>query len=173
MKPNIEIDRKIIILISGVALAGIVFFLFIKPLWSKASSISQEVKVLSSELSDIRDALKKDTTLNKSRHLLSRGEISAAINEIMEAGASLDIDFFTTNPQKIQKLQNSKYPILPIRLEMQSTYENFGIFLGSLERLDKSIVTVRQFDIIRKPIILPDISIELVLEIHLKEGEGE
>lgn len=173
MKPNIEIDRKTIILISGVALAGIVFFLFIKPLWSKASSISQEVKVLSSELSDIRDALKKDTTLHKSRHPLSRGEVSAAINEIMEAGASFNIDFFTTNPQKIQKLENSKYPILPIRLEMQSTYENFGVFLGALERLDKSIVTVRQFDITRKPIILPDISVELVLEIHLKEGEGE
>ncbi len=173
MKPNIKIDRKTVILISGIVLVGVVFFLFIRPLWSKASSISQEVKVLSSELGYIRDALKKSATLNKSRHPLSRGEVSAAINEIMEAGASLDIDFFTTSPQKIQKLINSKYPVLPIRLEMRSTYENFGIFLGSLERLDKSIVTVRQFDIIRKPIILPDIAIDLVLEIHLKEGEGE
>ena len=95
-----------------------------------------------------------------------------AINEIMEVGASLDIDFFATSPQQIQKLKGSKYPVLPIRLEMQSSYENFGAFLGALENFDKSIITVKQFEIDRKPIILPDITVELVIEIHLKEGEG-
>ena len=173
MKPNIEIDKRTIILLSGAVLAGIVFFLFIKPLWAKASSVSQEAKVLSSELSRVREALARGSDFNKGRHPLTRGKVSEAINEIMEVGASLDIDFFATSPQQIQKLKGSKYPVLPIHLEMQSTYENFGVFLGALEDFDKSIITVKQFEINRKPIILPDITVELVVEIHLKEGEGE
>ena len=172
MKPNIGIDKRAILLISGIALVGIVFFLFIKPLWSKVSGVSQEVKTLDSQLINIREALKGGKNLIKDRHPLSRGEVSVAINEIMEVGASLDIDFFSTSPQKVQKLKGSKYPVLPIRLEMRSTYKNFGIFLGSLENLNKSIVTVRQFNIERQPILLPEIQTELVVEIHLKEDEG-
>lgn len=172
MKPNIEIDKRTIILISGIVLAGIMFFLFIKPLWDKASSISREVKVLSSELSDIRDALARGSDFSKDRHPLSRGEVSVAINEIMEVGTSLGIDFFSTSPQQIKKLEGSKYPVLPIRLETQSSYESFGTFLGALENFDKSIVTVQRFSIDRKPIILPEITVDLVVEIHLKEGEG-
>jgi len=172
MKPNIEIDKRTIILISGIALAGIVFFLFIKPLWSKVSDVSQEVKTLNSQLGSVREALKGRKNLNKDRHPLSRGEISVAMNEIMEVGASFNIDFFATSPQQIKKLKGSKYPVLPIRLEMKSTYENFGVFLGALENLNKSIVTVRQFNIDRQPILLPEIRVELVVEIHLKEGAG-
>jgi len=172
MKPNIQIDKKTIILISGIVLAGIVFFLFIQPLWARVSGVSQEARVLNDELSSVREALAQSSDFNKDRHPLSRGEVSVAINEIMEAGALLDIDFFATSPQQIQTLKGSKYPVLPIHLEMQSTYENFGVFLGALENLNKSIVTVRQFDIKRKPIILPEIIVELVLEIYLKEGEG-
>jgi len=172
MKPNIKISKRTIILISGVILAGMVFFLFIKPLWTKATSVSQEVKVLNGELSGVREALAQSSNLNKDRHPLSRGEVSVAINEIMEAGASLDIDFFSTSPQQVQKLKGSKYPVLPIRLAMRSTYEKFGIFLGALENLNKSIVTVKQFNIDRQPILLPEIRVDLVIEIHLKEGEG-
>ena len=157
---------------SGAVLAGIVFFLFVKPLWVKVSDVSQEVKTLNSQLGSVRESLKGGKNFNKDRHPLSRGEVSVAINEIMEIGASFDIDFFATSPQQIQKLKGSKYPVLPIRLATRSTYENFGVFLGALEDLNKSIVPVRQFKIDRQPIILPEIRIELVVEIHLKEGEG-
>lgn len=172
MKLNIDMDKRTIIFISAVVAVVVVFFLFIRPLWSKASSVSREARVLNDELSGIREALAQGSDFSKDRHPLSRGEVSVAINEIMELGASLDIDFFSTSPQQIQKSEGSKYPVLPIRLQMQSTYKSFGVFLGDLENLDKSIVTVRQFDITRNPMILPEISAELMVEIHLKEGEG-
>lgn len=173
MKLNIEMDKRTTILIGAIVAVGIVFFLFIKPLWSKVSSVSQEVKVLNNELSNVRKALKKGKNLSGGgRHPLSRAEVSVAINEIMEVGASLNIDFFSTSPQQIQKIQGSKYPVLPISMELQSTYENFGAFLGALKNLSKSIVTVKQFSIKRKPAILPEISVGLIVEIYLKEGEG-
>ena len=172
MKLNMDMDKRTIILIGAIVAAVIAFFLFIRPLLLKTNSVSREAKALNDELISVREALAQGSDLDKDRHPLSRGEVSVAINEIMEVGASLDINFFSTSPQQIQKSKDSKYPVLPIRLEMQSSYENFGIFLGALENFDKSIITVRQFDITRKPIILPEITVELVVEIHLKEGEG-
>jgi len=172
MKLNMNMDKRKMILISAVVGTALVFFLFIKPLWSKAGDVSREAKALNDELIVIREALAQGGDFHKDRHPLSRGEISMAINEIMEVGAKLDIDFFSTSPQQIQKSEGSKYPVLPINLEIQSSYENFGMFLGALENFDKSIVTVRQFEITRKPMILPKIYVELVVDIHLKEGEG-
>jgi len=172
MQLNIDMSKRTIILISAVIAAAIVFVLFIRPLWSKASRVSLEARLLNDELRSVREALAQGSDSNKDRHPLSRGEVSVAINEIMELGASLDIDFFATSPQQIQKAQGSKYPVLPISMELQSTYENFGVFLGGLENLSKSIVTVKQFNIERKPILLPKIVVGLIVEIHLKEGEG-
>jgi len=172
MKLNIEMNKRAIILISAVAVVGIIFVLFIQPLWSKVSGVSQDVKALNRELSSVRTMIKESKNFSSNRHPLSRGEVSVAINEIMELGASLDIDFFATSPQQIQKTQGSKYPVLPISMELQSTYENFGVFMGALENLSKSIVTVKQFNIERKPILLPKIAVGLIVEIHLKEGEG-
>jgi len=172
MKPNIQMNKRTIIFAGAVAVVGIIFFLFINPLWSKVSNVSQEVKVLIGELSSVRAMIKESKNFSGNRHPLSRGEVSVAINEIMELGASLNIDFFATSPQQIQKIQGSKYPVLPISMELQSTYENFGVFVGALENLSRSIVTVKQFNIERKPMLLPKIAVGLIVEIHLKVVEG-
>ncbi len=173
MKPNIELSKKSIALIAGISVAAVVFFLFIWPLMTKVSRISQEVKALDSKLVSVRGALVEGSKLNQEKNLLTRNEISKAINEIINVGAELNINFLSTSPQPIQELQGSKYPVLPIRMEVQSTYEDFGIFLGALEGLNQSIVTIRKFNIERRLEILPKINTELTVDVHLKEGEGE
>jgi len=173
MKHTIEKNRRMIIIIGAVIASGVIIIFLIKPLWSKVSSVSRGVELLNNGLSNVRKTLKGGSKdLKPERHPISRREVSVAINEIMEVGVSLDIDFFATSPQQIQISEGSKYPVLPIRMELQSSYKNFGMFLGALENLSKSIVTVKQFSINRKPILLPEIIVELVVEIHLKEGEG-
>ena len=57
-------------------------------------------------------------------------------------------------------------------MKMQSSYKDLGIFLGDLERISKSVVTVREFSIERREEILPKIETDLVIEIHLEEGQG-
>lgn len=173
MKPNIEMTKNTMILMAGIAASGLLFFLLIRPASLRVSKVSQEVKVLDSELIGVREALKRGNNLDQERHLLKRNEVSVALNEIMRAGADLNIDFLSTNPQQIHQPQGSKHPILPINLEIQSTYKNLGLFFGILERLNKSIVTVREFTIERRQEILPEIHTELIVDIYLKEGEGE
>lgn len=173
MKLNIEKNKKTMIVIAGFTAIGVLFFTLIWPLSIKVSNISQDVKTLDDELANVRDDLKKGNKLDQDRHLLKRNEISVAINEIIKAGADLNINFLSTNPQQIQKLQESKYPILPINLEIRSTYKNLGLFFGVLETLNKSIVTVREFSIERRQEILPEIQTDLIIDVYLKEGEGE
>ncbi len=171
MKLKIKIDKKTIMFAGVIGAVIVVFFLLVGPLWSKASRVSREAGTLNNELSGVRQALKEGKSLN-GRHPLSRGEVSVAINEIMEVGASLNIKFSSTSPQRIQKYEESKYPVLPIRMQIRSKYEDLGKYLKALENLTKSIVTVREFAIERKQEILPDVLTGLMIDIHLKEGEG-
>jgi len=172
MNLNFELEKKTLIVLGVMAVAVVLFIAFVPPLWSRANALSREARTMDSDLGAIRSMLDESRHLNKDRHLLSRGEVSVAMNEIMEMGAALDIDFFETNPQPIQKDPQAGFPVLPITILLQSTYRDFGTFLGGLEDLNMSIVTVKEFNIDRDPIILPDIRVVLVLEIHLKEGEG-
>lgn len=173
MKTNFEMDKKTLILIAGMVAAGLVIFLVIGPLFGKACKAAEELKALDSELADVREALEKGKTIDRKGHLLTRAEVSRAIDEITKVGASLNIDFLLTSPQPIQRPQGRKNPVLPIRMEIQSKYKDLGFFLGSLENLKESVLTVREFSIVRKEKILPKVYTYLVVEIYLEEGEGE
>ena len=173
MRPNIEMTKNAMILMVGIILSGLIVYLLIRPASIKVNKVKQEVDVLNSELIGVREALRRGNTLDQERHLLKRNEVSVALNEILKAGADLNIEFLSTSPQQIQKLQKSKYPILPIKLEIQSTYEDLGLFFGVLEKLDKSIVTIREFSSEQRQEILPEIYTELTVDIYLKEGESE
>ena len=50
MKPNIELNKKAIILITGFGIAVVIFLVLIKPLLAKVNHVSDEVRVLDSEL---------------------------------------------------------------------------------------------------------------------------
>jgi len=72
LKPNIEMNKKTMIGIAGFVVIGALFFLLIRPLWGKINKISQELKVLDSELVGVREAVKKGHNLDHAGHLLRR-----------------------------------------------------------------------------------------------------
>ena len=172
MKLNLQFDKKFLPLAIGAVVVVMVFLLFIKPLFGKVSAISARAKALDDELRDARAALARGSRLNHEKQLLARNEVSRAINEITNLGNSLNINFLSTNPQRIEVAQGSQYPTLPIQMEVQSTYKDLGIFLGTLETTSKNVVTVKTFSIDRNQEILPEIQTEIVFELYLKEGEG-
>jgi hypothetical protein len=172
MKTNIELSKKTITMISCIAAAAVFAFFLISPLFEKARALSREVSSLDEELAMVRQAIVNAGKSGKQGHLLSRSEVSVAIDEIINTGTRHKINFLSTSPQKIETKKDSKFPVLPIRMEVRSKYNDLGVFLGALEGLAKSIVTVREFSAGRTPEILPQIVTELIIEIHLKEGEG-
>ena len=51
------------------------------------------------------------------------------------------------SPQKIQKKNGTEYKILPVTMQIESTFKTLGIFMGSLDDLEKSLVRIKSFDI--------------------------
>jgi len=172
-KINIPMNKKTALVMGGVILTGAVLYVLCAPLLSKVRALTTEVKALDSELAAVREVLDKGKTIKRGAGFLPRNEVSLAIDEITKVGATMNINFLSTNPQKIRLPEQSKYPVLPIRMEIQSEYEDLGAFFGALENLEKSVVTVRGFSVRGDAMALPRLVTDIVLEIHLGENESE
>lgn len=172
MKWNIPWDKRTLLLLAGSVFAVVFFWVLIRPLLVKTDQNNRELKALESELSTLREAINRGSDFQKTKHLLTRNDVSKVINELSRVGTALNVSFLSTSLQPIQQAKGSRYPVLPVRMNIQSAYEDLGAFFGALETLEHSIVTVREFTIERKPDILPAVYTHLVVDIHLKEGEG-
>jgi Tfp pilus assembly protein PilO len=168
---NIRFDKKMIIMVAGVAIAIVAFVLMVVPLFNKIHQMEDEAKALESEMASARQVIQSQGKFQQTGNLLTRQKISIAIDEITKMGAKQNINFLSISPQRIGTPQGSKYPVLPIRMDLQSEYKDLGLFLGSLEGLKESIVTVKNFQVEVDQQVLPQIKIDLILEVYLQEGE--
>ena len=170
-KINFEWNKGTIALTAGAAAGVLLFSLLALPLWAKAGRLAGEGKALESEMTAVREALDKSKAIKRGADFVSRNEVSRAIDEMAKVGAAMNINFIATSPQKIERPEGADHSVLPIRMEIQSVYKDLGAFLGALERLEKSLVTVREFAIRGDPAVLPRLTAEIIVEIHLKEDE--
>ncbi|HQP10028.1 MAG TPA: type 4a pilus biogenesis protein PilO [Candidatus Omnitrophota bacterium] len=168
---NIRIDKKFKLLAAVAVLVVAVSYLFMGPLVGKVRRLGSDVRALDDEMKAARQALQSEKKFQQTGELLMRRQISLAINEITQTGAAQKINFLSINPQPIARPKGAKYPLLPIRMDLQSEYRDLGSFLGSLEKLQQSIVAIRSFEIYAAPDILPKIETNLVVEVYLREGE--
>lgn len=169
--PDIELNKKTIAAIAGVVIVVVVAVLLFKPLFLKVNALNRELKALEEEMVSARDVISRKKQFQQDGHLLKRQEVSRAIGEMTDMGTARNINFLSTSPQPITKPKGSEYPVLPIRMHVRSEYKNLGLFLGGLENLKESIITVKSFDIATDENILPQVNVELVVEVHLQEGE--
>lgn len=168
---KIQPDKKTIIIIVGIAAAVIAFVLMAAPLFKEVRSMGTQVKVLEQEMASVRQAIQLKGKFRKKGDLLTRREVSLAIDEIGKTGVLRKITFLSIIPRKITKAQGSKYPVLPIRMVLQSEYKDLGLFLRALEGLKQSIVTVRSFEIRSGGQVPSQIRTDLVIELYLQEDE--
>ncbi len=168
---SIRLDKKMVMIIAGIGLVMIVGYFLMAPLLSKVHSVGDEVKVLECEMGAVRQAIQSEGKFQKAGELLTRRKVSLAIDEITKTGAVRNINFLSISPQKIMKPAESKYPVLPIQMDLQSEYSDLGLFLGDLESLEKSIVSVKSFQVDVDSDILPKINTDLLVEVYLQEGE--
>lgn len=168
--PDIELNKKTMAITGGLMVV-VVAVILLKPLFLQVDALSRELKTLEEAMVSARDAISRKKQFQQDGHLLKLQEVSRAISEMTNMGTALNINFLSTSPQTITKPEGSKYPVLPIRMDVQSEYKSLGLFLGSLENLKESIITVKSFDMTTNEAILPQVKAELVVEIYLQEGE--
>lgn len=171
-----ELDKKQTMLVIVTICAAIIFILIAfvyRPSIVKIRSVAEEFKSMAQEVEVARNMIRTKGDLQMRGHLLSRKELSLAIDEITKTGRQLNINFVSISPQEIEKLETSSHQRLPIHMELESEYKDLGLFLGALEKLEESIVTVRSFQIQRDDKILPLIKSRLMVDMYLQGEESE
>jgi len=169
-----KLGPKQTIMIMGAVLAGVVFFVIMfvyKPLWQQVGSKARKLQALKQKLDAAHRIFDNQECLEARGHLLKREEISLAIDEMTKAGKALNINFIMISPQEIIKPGDSRYPVLPIKMDLSSGYKELGLFFGALESGEKSIMTVRSFHIQPHPKRASEVKSQLITEIYMRGSE--
>ena len=173
MKLNLLLieKQKQIFIGAGLAAAlavGFFFFLF-RPLARDLKVRSSECLSLEAEVAQARSRVFGFKTGEDKRGLISEKEVMPAIAELTQAGKSKGIQFVSVTPRSVEKREGKGFKVLPIEAEILSNYRQLSLFLGLLDELGKSLVTVESFS------TLPDrdkpTQLVTTLLVHLYVGE--
>jgi Tfp pilus assembly protein PilO len=142
MKDNL---KKIVI--SAMVIAAIVvYFIFFKPLLKELEVKYAKYKSLDSTMVKARQMASSAQAQGAESSILTKKDISLAIDELTNRGQELSIDFIALTPGKSEK--EALYEVFPIDMEIKSGYKKLGLFLGALSKLEKSLISVKSFVIV-------------------------
>ena len=161
-------QERLIIIISAVVIAAALgtYIVFYAPLIRDLRMKRLECKSAENEVLECRNII--ESSGKGGRMLITEEDVSYAIDELARQGKFKGVNFISMNPKKIEKKdKNSQYKILPVEIEINSTYEELGVFLGSLDDLEKGLVKVKSFDITADKEDPSKLTTDLVAEIYM------
>ncbi len=120
---------------------GYYVFLY-NPMVSKIKSFQGKQGYLKERLARMQLAFKKINSPQASVMVPTEQEIDQVLKEIFTAAKSRDINIGYVSVKDIQRY-NDLYTIIPVLIEMESTYEKLGIFLGALENRQDNLVSIK------------------------------
>jgi Tfp pilus assembly protein PilO len=168
--PEIEWERyKGLITQLGlvVLFAVAVYVILINPMLGDLKSRKAEYEGLDNEISEMYRIIKSVGQIRTNKVLLTEGEASQAMDDLTKHGRKVGVDFLSINTGNVQHKAGTKYSILPIKLKVEGTYEQVGMFLGSLDDLDRGLVKVQSFSITRDDTKPTKVVALLELDIYL------
>jgi len=166
---KIELTQEQLIIAVAVMVGAIVLGLYLflySPLINKLKLAHLESKAIETDVFQARDEIPSLRIRDTKKGLITEEGVSLAIDELTKQGKSKGVNFISMTPKKIEKGE-PQYKILPIEMDIESTYEELGAFLGSLEELKKSLVTVRSFNIASINQKSVELKTKLVVNMHL------
>ena len=138
-----ELTKERLIIIIAVAVVIVilgVYLVLYRPLSNKIRTARLECNSIEAEVLQARNQivpLKQEVT---KKGLIIEEDISLAIDELTKLGKSKGLNFNSITPKEIRKSEHPQCNILPIVMDIESTYKDLGIFLGSLEGLQNSLM---------------------------------
>ena len=133
------------IAVSLAAFLGWYFFIY-GPFVKELNAARKSYQALTKELSWARQVTSSGQMPEIKEGPVSTADISLAIDELTKDGKRQGIDFISITPGQIRP-KDEVYQIVPLEIESESTYEDLGTFLGSLDELAKSMVVVESLSI--------------------------
>ena len=154
----------------GVALA--VYIIFYAPLLQKLGIEYLKFRSVENRISGCRNIIDSAGKIRGKRVLPTEREISLAIDELTGHGRSKGINFVSIRPKEIIKKPEALYKILPIEMEIKSTYRELGALLGSLDDLDKGVIKVKSFGIAPDRKEKNKVRTKLIVDMYLSGREN-
>lgn len=144
MNMKLTKERLLIVFLSAIVVivAGL-YYIFYMPVMKRLRTSFIECRACENEVREARNLIEMAGELYTERVLITEEGISQAIDELTSRGKSEGINFISINPGEAKKEKDLQYKILPIEMEIESTYEQLGVFLGSLDDLNKGIFKVK------------------------------
>ena len=174
MKIELTKERRIVIVISALVIIAIGAFTFLyRPIATELKEVYLEYKRYEREILRARNIIAGSKATGIKRTLITEEDISLAIDELTKQGKLKKVNFISMTPQQIEKRKDSRYKILPIEIEIESTYERLGFFLSSLDDFKKSAITIRGFRIIPDKKNLTKLKTNLVVNMYLSGEDAE
>lgn len=163
-------ERLIIIIGGAITIAALgTYFLFYAPLMRELRAKRLEFKTCEADLFSARYIIESAKTRETKGVLIAEEDIPFAIDELTRQGRLKGVNFVSMTPKEIEKSKDSQYKILPIEMQIEASYKEIGVFLGSLSALEKSLVTIRSYNVAALEEDPSRLKTELVVEMHLTE----
>lgn len=126
---------------------GLYFFLY-RPVIQNLRIKSSTCQATERELAQARKNAATLEVEGQRNPFIAEGEVSFALDELSQRGRTNGISFTSITPQQIVASEGGPYRVLPIEIETESSYQALGRFLGSLDGLEKSLVTVESLSVL-------------------------
>ena len=140
-------ERLTLLAAGGVFLAGLgIYSIIYQPLLRQLKIQGSTAKTMENELAEARSLINTAKTQGGEERLIKEEEVSRAIDELTREGKLKGINFISMTPRPTEKSADFRFQILPLEIETESTYEALGLFLGSLDDLKGSLMTVASFN---------------------------
>ena len=143
-KVEIIRERFLAVMCGAAIVIGVGLYVFLyRPLIVRLGGSSMECRAIEKEALDMREAIAVLKTKEKKKGLIAEEEVSGAVEELTREGKSMGVNFASIT-QKDLTISEEEYIECPIEIDAEAGYKALGLFMGSLDNLEKSLVTVER-----------------------------
>lgn len=146
--PKIPKEKIIYYWVGSIFAVVLLLYIFLyEPLINKFKRAGNACKAVESQVMETRNSLKALKISETRKVLIAEKNISLVIAELTKSSKSKEIDFISITPQPIIEVGDPQYKILPVEMDIESTYEELIEFINSFSELKEGLVTLGDFTI--------------------------
>lgn len=172
--PSIKLPKEKYAMICLSAIAGTVFAAYLVlyvPLMKQLKAKHSECKALESQAGGARSIIGSAGKEYGDRLLTTEEGSSMVIDELAKRGKLIGVNFISIKPGEIMEIKESQHKTLPIEIEIEGSDEQCAAFLGSLDELKNSVITVKSFDIMPNAEDRSRLNAQLTVNVYLSGNE--
>ena len=157
-------------LVIGAVVAAIslgLYLLAYAPLMRRLKIQGSECRIVEGEVNEARNLIAIFRARETDKTLILEKDVSATLEELTRQGNFIGINFISVTPRSIE--EGTEHRILPIEMELESSYETLGKFLGLLDDMQGNLLKVRDFMVNPKSDDPHNLMTRLTVSLYLAE----